>query len=322
MVDVSGDGADAANGSNNGTDAANDSVAATDGGGASVADETPTTSTASGGDGFVAVLAAAVDRIRSEPGLAAPFVLAGILGAASSVARIASPYPIGVTPFPQRGLLSVSAPFVPNLEPAIEIGSSILPGMKPPFLLGLVAWQVTVAAVTTVAFAVVLWRFSPGMSETTSALESANPIPPLRRIGRLLALVLAVQCGFFGVTFVAGVLGGGTLGIVFLAMLIVVALSAGLFLTPAYLVLEGSGLREGALESVDRVLERPISAATLVVGLGYLSYAVTGVGTLVPSTTVGVFVGTVASVAVVGTIHAAVVVTAYRRWGEQTTNSS
>ncbi len=76
------------------------------------------------------------------------------------------------------------------------------------------------------------------------------------------------------------------------------------------------------LESIHRVLERPISTVTLVVGLGYLGYALTGFATLVPSTPVGVFVGTVTSVAVVGTIHAAVVATAYRRWSEPPATSS
>ncbi|RQG92555.1 hypothetical protein EA473_16230 [Natrarchaeobius chitinivorans] len=158
------------------------------------------------------------------------------------------------------------------------------------------------------AFGTVLWLSSP---------ETTGVVVPLERIGWLLAFAVVVQGVLWGVTFLAGLSGTGTLGLVALILFVVVPVSIALFLTPGFIVLGGTRPIEATLESLEYALANPSSTTILVVGLGYIGYALTGLGSLVSSTPLGLVVGTVASVTVAGTLDATIVATTYRRWTDQ-----
>lgn len=270
--------------------------------------ETRSTNRSSGSDATVAltaIVAAARRIVRDRPSrrLFGPFLLAGLVGAASTVARLESPYAVGVAPFPRAGVVHVPLALVPALEPTIEIGSATVVGLKPAFLAILVGWQAALALVVATAFAVVVWRAAP---------ETTGRVPPRSRIGWLAGYVAAVQAAFLGLPYASAVLGGSS-GLALLLVLLAIPIAVGLFLTPAWIVLEGRGPLDAARESVRDAASRPGSIAGCLVGAGVLGYVLTGVSTFVPgSATVGVAIGTLASVAIAGPVHAVLVSAAYR----------
>ncbi|THE66339.1 hypothetical protein D8Y22_03465 [Salinadaptatus halalkaliphilus] len=262
------------------------------------------TGTPDSSDGFVAILVAAFALLRRRPIAAVPFVLAGCLGGASTVARLESAYPVGVAPFPDDGLVHVSVPVVPVLEPVVEIGPAALLGLKSRFFAFLVGWQLSIALLTAVAFAIAVW---------TLAREPGGIVPPLSRIGWLFAYTVVVQLGVFAVTAAVAVWARGEFGAVLLVFgFVVVPAGVALFLAPAYIVLEGAGPLTASRCSLAATGGRPVSIAGLLLGLGSLGYVLTGVGQIVPSSSLAVAVGTVVSVGIAGTVHAAVVVAAHR----------
>lgn len=255
---------------------------------------------------LVAILATALGTLRERPRLAGPFLLTAVVGAASTVARLETPYAVSVAPFPREGVVRVPLALVPALEPAIELGPATLLGLKPAYLAVLVGWQAALAVVVATAFAAVVWQSAP---------ETAGRLPPGTRVARLAGYVLAVQLAFAAAAYAIAATPAGALGLAIPAVLVAVPIAVGLFLTPAWIVLAGKRPVAAARESVAEARSRPVSVAALLVAVGYLGYAATGVAHLVPASdpAVPVAVGTIASVAVAGTVHAAVVAAAYRR---------
>ncbi|GAB3672171.1 hypothetical protein [Halopiger thermotolerans] len=246
-----------------------------------------------------AILQTAVGLFRERPLALVPFVVAGLFGAASTLARRASPFPIGVAPFPDSGLLQLRTPVVPALEPAVDIGPPLFLGLKPRFLAALVGWQVGVSAAAAVAFAACLWIAADG-----------DGTPTLERVGWLVAYAIAVDVAALAVVYALWRIDN--LGVSLLAVLALAPVAIGLFLTPAAIVLGGRRPRAAIRESVGFAAESPLAISVLLFGLGYVGYALTGVAQFAPASPLGVTVGTVVSVTVAGTAHALVVAASYR----------
>ncbi|NGM69951.1 hypothetical protein G6M89_13175 [Natronolimnobius sp. AArcel1] len=262
------------------------------------ADETETSETRS------SVLRTAVDLLRAQLWLVVPFFLVGVLGAASSRARVDSPYPTAFSPFPQRGVISVQVPFVPPLEPAVEFSPALLLGIRLESFLVLLGWQAVIAFMTAVVLAIALWTVSP---------ETTGVVPPLPRIGWLFGYVFAVQSGSFALLFVSRSTVRPSILAVMTFVIIVLAVAIALFLFPAFLVLGGLGPVDALLESVVHA-SRPIRIAGFLLAIGTLGYVLTGVGQLPHWPTDGIVVGTIASVTVAWTLYAAILAAAYLCW--------
>lgn len=255
------------------------------------------------GAGLGSILATAFALLRGRPSLVIPFAVAGALGATSTVARLASPYPVDLAPFPEGGLVRLSLPFVPRLEPTVEMSPAILTGMKPRFLVAFVGWQVAISAATAVAFAGCLWL---------AAADTSGIAPPLDRVAWLVAYVVAIDSVLFGVPFLSGLWAGAGVGLALVALLTLAPFLVWLFVAPAIIVVGGKRPIAAAIESLDYAVASPGAILVLLVGLGYVGYALTGVSRLAPSPTVGATLATVLSATVTGTAHAVAVTALYR----------
>ncbi|QCS43383.1 hypothetical protein [Natrinema versiforme] len=257
----------------------------------------PVVSSLGAGPGLGSILATAVALLRGRPSLLVPFAVAGALGAASTVARLASPYPVGLAPFPDRGLVQLSLPLVPRLEPTVEISSAILSGMKPRFLVAFIGWQALLSAATAVAFAWCLWL---------AAADTNGVVPPLDRVARLVAFVAVVDGVSLGTVVLAGAWTGFGIGLAFVALLLIAPVFVALFVAPAAIVIDGDDLVAAARESLEYAVASPGTILVILVGLGSVGYALTGVSRLA-SSPVGAVLATVVSVTVAGTVHAVAV---------------
>ncbi|EMA39870.1 hypothetical protein [Halobiforma nitratireducens] len=275
---------------------------------------TETRSEDTGGDskpGFVLAIQLAGGAIRDRPQLFLPFLFAGIVGAVSSLARIETPYPVGSKmPSLGDGSFYVPIPFVPRLEPGIELAPTILLGLRLEYAAVLAGWSIGIVLATALAFGVGLWLAAP---------ETAGYRPPWRRLGWLAGYILAIQGALFGLLYVLRVpfrsgSGGSGIWTGALATLAALAVGGALLLAPASIVLGGLRPDRAVFESLAYAGTRPFSSAGLVLSLGLLAAVVSAVSTPVPDPTVALAVGTIASVTVAGTGHAAVVATTYDRW--------
>lgn len=260
-------------------------------------------SSPSTGPGLASILATALALLRGRPLLFLPFAVVGALGAASTAARLASPYPVGLATFPDGGLVRLSLPFVPRLEPTVEMGPAILTGMKPRFLVAFVGWQVAISAATEVAFAGCLWL---------AAADTDGITPPLDRVAWLVAYVVVIDSAQFGVLFLSGLWAGAGVGLALVALLVLAPILVWLFVAPAIIVLGGRRPIAAAIESLEYAVASPGSILVMLVGLGYVGYALTGVSQLASSPIVGAALATVVSATVAGTVHAVAVATLYR----------
>lgn len=262
----------------------------------------PNASDLEGGPGLLSILATAVVLLRDRPLAFVPFIVAGALGAASTGARLASPYPVDLVPFPEGGLGRFSLPFVPRLEPTVEMGPAILSGMKPRFLVAFVGWQVAISAATAVAFAGCLWL---------AAAETEGVAPPLDRVAWLVAYVVGIDSVLFGVLSLSGLWASAGVGPALVALFVLSPFFVWLFVAPAIIVIDGKRPIAAAIESLDYAVASPGAVLVLLVGLGYVGYALTGVSGLA-SPTVGIGLATVVSATVAGTAHAVAVAALYR----------
>lgn len=266
-------------------------------------DSEPAVSSPGGSPGLGSILATAFALLRGRPSLVIPFAVAGALGAASTVARLASPYPVGLAPFPESGLVRLSLPFVPRLEPTVEMSPAILTGMKPRFLVAFVGWQVAISAATAVALAGCLWL---------AAVDTDGIAPPLDRTAWLVAYVVVIDSVLFGVPLLSGLWAGAGVGLALVALLALAPLLVWLFAAPAIIVVDGKRPIAAAIESVDYAVASPGAVLVILVGLGYVGYALTGVSRLASSPTVGAALAPVLSATVTGTAHAVAVTALYR----------
>ncbi len=260
----------------------------------------PDVSSLGTGPGLRSVFATVVTLLRGRPSLVCPFAVAGVFGGASTVARLASPYPVGLALFPDRGLVQLSLPLVPRLEPTIEIGPAILSGMKPRFLVAFVGWQALLSAATAVAFAWCLWL---------AAADTSRIVPPLDRVARLVAVVDGVS---LGTVVLAGAWTGFGIGLAFVAPLVIAPVFVALFVAPAAIVIDGDDLVVAARESLDYAVASPGTILVILVSLGYVGYALTGVSRLASSPLIGAVLATVVSVTVAGTVHSVAVAALHR----------
>ncbi|SDQ34637.1 hypothetical protein [Natronobacterium texcoconense] len=252
--------------------------------------------------GFATVVRAVVVMVRARPSSLVPFLLAGLVGAASTLARIETPYPASISPFGASGSLQIPIPLVPRLEPTVELAPTILLGLRLEYAAALIGWQAALAVVTAVAFAVGIWRVAPRMD---------GFVPPAARVGWLAVYVLVLQSVLFGVIYVVRVHPtGGVVGTGILAALVALLVGGALLLAPAAIVLGGDRPDAAVLESLAYAGSRPFSSAGLVLCLGILATLFTGAATVV-SGYPGLAAGTIASVAVAGTAHAAAVASIY-----------
>ncbi|OAQ52149.1 hypothetical protein HTG_14300 [Natrinema mahii] len=255
------------------------------------------------GPGLGSILATAFALLRGRPSLVIPFAVAGTLGATSTVARLPSPYPVGLAPFPEGGLVRLSLPFVPRLEPTVEMSPAILTGMKPRFLVAFVGWQVAISAATAVAFAGCLWL---------AAADTDGIAPPLDRTAWLVAYVVVIDSVLFGVLFLSGLWAGAGVALTLVTLLTLAPFLVWLFVAPAIIVVGGKRPIAAAIESLDYAVASPGAILVLLVGLGYVGYALTGVSRFASSPTVGAALATVLSATVTGTTHAVAVTALYR----------
>ncbi|WP_226041265.1 hypothetical protein [Natrinema sp. DC36] len=260
-------------------------------------------SSPSSGSGLTSILATALALLRGRPLLFVPFAVAGALGAASTAVRLASPYPVGLAPFPEGGLVRLSLPFIPQIEPTVEMGPAILTGMKPRFLVAFVGWQVAISAATAVAFAGCLWL---------AAADTDGIMPPLDRVAWLVAYVVVIDSVLFGVLFLSGQWASTGVGLALVALLVLAPFLVWLFVAPALIVLDGKRPIAAAIESLDYAVASPGAILVMLVGLGYVGYALTGVSRLASSPTVGAALATVVSATVAGTAHAVAVAALYQ----------
>lgn len=274
-------------------------------------DSASTTDTTNTSPGFAAVAHAVVTTVRDRPASLVPFLLAGIVGAASTLGRIETPYPVGVSSFGASGSLRIPIPLVPRLEPTVELAPTILSGLRLEYAVTLLGWQVALAAVTAVAFAVGIWLVASG---------TKGFAPPIARVGWLSIYVFAVQGVSFGAIYVLGSWFTG-IGTTVLTVLAAVVIAGGLLVAPASIVLGGTRPDAAVLESLAYAGSRPFSSAGLVLCLGILAVLFTGVATIV-SGVPGLTAGTITSVAVTGTAHAAVVASIYEHGSENEVSPS
>lgn len=263
----------------------------------------PAVSSLGSGPGLGSILATAFALLRGRPSLLVPFAVASALGAASTVARLASPYPVGLAPFPERGLVQLSLPLVPRLEPTIGFGPAILSGMKPRFLAAFIGWQALLSAATAVAFAWCLWL---------ATADTDGLVPPLDRVARLVAFVAVIDGVSLGTVVLTGAWTGFGIGLAFVALLVIAPVFVALFVAPAAIVIDGDDLVAAARESLEYAVASPVAILAILVGLGYVGYALTGVSRLASSPAVGAALATVLSVTVAGTVHAVAVAALYR----------
>lgn len=252
------------------------------------------------GPALASILRTAAALCRARPLALVPFALASLLGAASTIASRESIFPIGFAPFPEAGLLRVRLPVIPALEPAADLSSALFLGLKPRFLPVLVGWQVLCSAAAGVAFAACLW----------TAAGRDGIMPPLERVDRIVAYAAAAGGAGFGVVYVLGRISNSA--VTLLAFLALAPVAIALFLAPASIVLGGHRLRAAIRESVGFAADHPFSIPVLLLGVGYLEYALTGLGRFAPSAAIGATAGTVVGVTVAGTAHALVVTASYR----------
>ncbi|ELY78229.1 hypothetical protein [Natrinema pallidum] len=262
----------------------------------------PLVSNLGAGPGLRSILATAFALLRGRPSLAIPFAVAGALGATSTVARLESPYPVGLAPFPEGGLVRLSLPFVPRLEPTVEMSPAILTGMKPRFLVSFVGWQVAISAATAVAFAGCLWLADADTDGVT---------PPLDRVAWLVAYVVVIDSVLFGALFLSSPASAGV-GLALVALFTLAPFLVWLFVAPAIIVVGGKRPIAAVIESLDYAVASPGTILAILVGLGYVGYALTGVSRLASSTTVGATLAPVLSATVTGTAHAVAVTALYR----------
>lgn len=255
------------------------------------------------GPKYSAVLATAVTLLRSQPSLFVPFILASLFGAASTIIRIESPYPVGITTFPDGGLVRLFLPVVPRLEPVTEIDPTIFLGLKPRFLAVLVGWQLLVGIATALAFASSLW---------IAADDTSGVVPPAERSCWLVAYVVLIDGALFGTLYAISGWAIQAVGFAVVSLLVIAPIQIGLFLTPAYIVFDGKRPVSAAAHSLNYAGAIPFSLLFLMLGLGYSRYVLTGTATLVSSSTGGVVLATASSVIVTGPAHTAIVAALYR----------
>ncbi|AEH38329.1 hypothetical protein [Halopiger xanaduensis] len=250
--------------------------------------------------GFASILRTAAGLCRARPLAAVPFALASLLGAASTIARRESSFPVGVAPFPEAGLLRFRLPVVPSLEPVVDLTPALFLGLKPRFLVVLLGWQILCGGAVGVALAACLWM----------AAGRDGTVPPLERVGWLVAYAASAGGAGFAVVYVLGRMSNP--GVTLLAFLAIAPVAIALFLTPASLVLGGHRPRAAIRESVRFAADHPFSIPVLLLGVGYVGYALTGVAQFAPASPLGTAAGTVVSATVTGTAHALVVAASYR----------
>ncbi|RQH00856.1 hypothetical protein [Natrarchaeobius oligotrophus] len=238
----------------------------------------PADERASNSSGFEAVVANAIGRLRSDPVLWLPFLLAGLLSFAIDRRRAADALPVeaGV----DDATVSVAYAIYPSgvTETVRPLGALVdlrLPSLA--YALGLEALAVLAVA---------------GAGWLTIARARGDPLRP-ERFGRYLLLVVGVGAGYRLLEAVGVGYGGGSLlsGLAVLALAFAVLVR--LFLWPA-LVLRGEGVAASLAKSWRDARGQgwTILGLILLIGLGAWALAHAPV------------VGTVLSVWLVGTIHA------------------
>lgn len=242
-------------------------------------------------------------RFLDRPLRLVPFLPVGLLAAASVVAVRRSALPLAARPFPARGLVHLPIVFVPGLQTGVTVRPGTLIGLKPQYAAFLVGWPLVTLVVATVALAVTLWLANPDVD---------GVVPPATRVGWLGVYALLTQGPLLLAVASPTVrqLDDGALLVLALGL---VVLAAGLFLTPAFVVLEGRRPLAAARASVALVADRPLSIGALAVGLAYAGYLLTGVAHVVPTGTWGLPFGAAASPVVAGPLYALAVVETYRR---------
>ncbi|APW99906.1 hypothetical protein CHINAEXTREME_19965 [Halobiforma lacisalsi AJ5] len=262
--------------------------------------------TGSGSDSspdFVGTLRSAANTVRDRPAAVIPFLLAGIVGAVSTLGRIETPYPVGIASV-AHGSFAIPIPLVPRLEPAIELSPTLLYGLELEYTAGFVGWQATIAVVTALTF---------GIGLRTAASERGH-CPPAARLGWLAAYVLAVQALPFAIAVAFGRWNGYEYGFglgTALPVVAAVVVGAALLVAPASIVVGGNRPVRAVRESLAVAAARPFSSVVLVLCLGVLAAAPVSAATAVSRSTLALGVGTVASVTLAGTAQAAVVARFY-----------
>ncbi|SFB74564.1 hypothetical protein SAMN05444422_101673 [Halobiforma haloterrestris] len=263
--------------------------------------------------GFVALLRSAAGTVRDRPAAVVPFLLAGIVGAVSTLARIQTPYPVGMASI-ARGSFTIPIPLVPRLEPAIELSPTLLYGLELEYAAGFVGWQAAIAVVTTVAFGIGL--------RTAASVRGHRP--PAARLGWLAAYVLAVQALPFALAVAVGRWNGYGYGYGYgsgfglgtgLPVVAAVVVGSVLLVAPASIVLGGNRPVRAVHESLAIAAARPLSSVALVLCLGVLAAAPVSAATAVSRSALALGLGTVASVTLAGTAQAAVVAEFYEERG-------
>ncbi len=227
-------------------------------------------------------------RLRRHPGMLLPFAVAGVISMVVDAIRFADPVPVQLQSWPHRGALHLTLLSFPS-------GSS-LAGFTPGTVLGLkfvyLAELAGLGAVTIAAAAV-----ATGLTVAENGALPWREIPT-ERFGRLFGYAITMS-----VVTTALVLVGSVHGLLALfAILFAFGVVARLFVSPAYIVLDGDEIGTAMRRSYAETGGVDLSIIVFLVVLGYASYALVSVP----------YVGTGLSTALVGTTYATATVVAYQ----------
>lgn len=243
------------------------------------------------------------DGLSTWAKLSMPFAVAGLVAAALTVLRLQIEVPAATAAFPSRGQFLLRAPFLPSGSEVVLTGPGMIRHLKLPYIALLGGIGLVESATLALATATFCWR-----------AEKGGWIPPLRSV----AWILVYAGGIWALSF--GTLLATATGIVppLVAVVVEVPLGIVLFLAPAVVVLESVNPVTGIRSGWRRFPSAPVRVTVGVLTVGYLSYLLTVSTTVLGTEAVGSFVvGTVASITVGGTVHAAMLVWAYRRTRER-----